>query len=205
MLPSIYELNDFGSNIKKIQDTAQKVVQLQERAKERGALSAPEEAQYKENMEILSMSAQNLASLQDEMPLFDLEGREGLSSWFERKASSSKDKKQKENEKKKREEEKKRKEEEERKRKEEEKRKQEEEEKKKKEEEKRKEEEEKEKEKESEKEEGDDDDAVEINLPQEDASVAEAKPIGLAVAGKRKIYSSLNSFCKLVEEQIKTS
>lgn len=232
VLPSIYELSDFGSNIKKIQDSALKVVKLQEMAKKKGELSESEEALHKENLEILNQSAQNLAELQEELHPFDFEGREGLSSWFERKGS--KDKKKKEEEKKRKEEEKKRKEEEERKRKEEEKKKKEEEkrkkeeyEKKKKEEEeekrrkeeyekKKKEEEEERKRKENEErkqEETDkgkeeekrkeqenekeveaviDEDAVEVNLPQEDASVAEAKPVGLAVAGNYFTLSYIN-------------
>lgn len=194
VLPSIYELNDFGSNLKKIQDSALKVVKLQELAKKRGELTTSEEAQHRENIDILNQSAQNLAYLQEELQPFETEGREGLSTWFERKASASKDKKKKEDERKKKEEEKKKKEEEEKKKKEEEKKKKEEE-KRRKEDEKRKEEEKekskleeekrKEEEKENEEQKGEitEDEAVEINLPQEDASVAEAKPVGLAVAG----------------------
>lgn len=203
VLPSIYELNDFGTNIKKIQDTALKVVKLQETAKERGELTDSEETLYKESMDILSQSAQNLAHLQEELHPLDFEGREGLSSWLDRRLTKDKnkkkdeDKRKKEEEKKKKEEEeKKKKEEEEKKKKDEEEKKKKEEEKKKKAEEKRKEEEKKEEEKrkeeemekEGEKEEGEDDDAIEINLPREDASVAEAKPVGLAVAGKEILF-----------------
>lgn len=210
VLPSIYELSDLGSNIRKIQDTALTVVKLQEKAKEKGALNEAEEALYKQSMVILNRTAQNLANLQNEMHPLDLESREGLSSWFERKSSSSKDKnKKKEEDKRKKEEEKRKKEEEEKKKKEEEKRKKDEEKKKKEEQEKKKkdeekkkkeeenkrleeemekkkQEEEKEREKEEEKEkegEKEEDDGVEITPPDEDASVAEAKPVGLAVAG----------------------
>lgn len=190
-LPSKYELDEFGNYIKNIQTTALKVIKLQEAAKRNGKLSEAEEVIYKESMDSLNQSARNLARLQEETNPLDFEGREGLSAWFERKQSNKKDKdknKRKEDEdRKKKEEEKKRKEEEkkkaeENKRKEEERKKQEErrkeEERKKAENQKR--EEEKHKEEEDE---DDDDDSITINLPPEDASVAEAKPVGLAVAG----------------------
>lgn len=50
---------------------------------------------------------------------------------------------------------------------------------------------EKNKEEEKEEEESEDTDGVAIGLPPEDASVAEAKPVGLAVAGKNTNFSSL--------------
>lgn len=191
-LPSKYELDEFGNYIKNIQTTALKVIKLQEAAKRNGKLSEAEEVIYKESMDSLNQSARNLARLQEETNPLDFEGREGLSAWFERKQSNKKDKdknKRKEDEdRKKKEEERKRKEEEEKKKAEENKRKEEE---RKKQEERRKEEErkkaenqkrEEEKHKEEE-DEDDDDDSITINLPPEDASVAEAKPVGLAVAG----------------------
>lgn len=101
------------------------------------------------------------------------ESREGLSAWFSRKKQNKEKKDKKDEKKKKEEEERKQKEEEERK-------KQEEAENKRKEEEKNK---EKEKE-EIKEEESEDDDSVAINLPPDDAAVAEAKPVGLAIAGR---------------------
>lgn len=176
-LPSKHEL-DFGDSIKNIQSTALKIIRLQEIAKQNGKLTKTQEIIYKENMDTLSRAAQNLAIIQEKSNPLEIENREGLSAWFERKSTSSKDKKKKEEEKKKKEDENKKKELEEKKKKEEE-------EKRKKEEDKRKEEENK-KEPEEEAEEGDDD-TIAINLPPQDASVAEAKPIGLAVAGKNNI------------------
>ncbi|VEN64565.1 unnamed protein product [Callosobruchus maculatus] len=216
-LPTKYERNesdDFSRNVKTIQTNAHKIVKLQEVAKAKGNLTEKEESLYKENMDSLSKAAEELAKIQEESYPIDLEGREALSAWFERKANNKKekdkkkddDKKKKEDEDKKKKEEedrkrkeeeaKKKKEEEERHRKEEEKKRKEQEGKKRQEEEKRrKEEEERRKEEERKKEEekrkgereeesDDDEDGVAVNLPPDDASVAEAKPVGLAVAGK---------------------
>ncbi|KAJ8956864.1 hypothetical protein NQ318_014279, partial [Aromia moschata] len=198
-LPSKYELEEFGNYIKNIQDTALKIVKLQEIAKSKGKLSESEEAKYKQHMESLNKSAQSLAEMQEESNPLDFESREGLGAWFERRAASSnkkdKNKKKEEEDKKRKEEERKRKEEESKKKKDEEEKRKKEEEKKKKEEEdkKRKEEEEKRKEEEKEEEideEEEDNDSITINLPPEDASVAEAKPVGLAVAGEGGVAAS---------------
>ncbi|CAH1980116.1 unnamed protein product [Acanthoscelides obtectus] len=211
-LPTKYERNDsddFSRNIKNIQNNAHKIVKLQEIAKEKGNLTENEKSLYKENMESLSKAAEELAKIQEQSYPIDLEGREALSAWFERKANNKKDKEDKkkkededkrkkdeEDRKKKDEEVKRKKEEEERHRKEEEKKRKEQEERKRQEEEKkRKEEEERRKEEEKrkaerEEESDDEEDSVAVNLPPDDASVAEAKPVGLAVAGDGGVASS---------------
>nr|CAI5844749.1 unnamed protein product [Callosobruchus analis] len=216
-LPTKYERNesdDFSRNVKTIQTNAHKIVKLQEIAKTKGNLTENQENLYKENMDSLSKAAEELAKIQEESYPIDLEGREALSAWFERKANNKKekdkkkdedkrkkedeDKKKKDEEDRKRKEEevKKKKEEEERHKKEEEKKRKEQEEKKRQEEEKRrKEEEERKKEEEKrkgerEEESDDDEDGVAVNLPPDDASVAEAKPVGLAVAGDGGVASS---------------
>ncbi|KAJ8930696.1 hypothetical protein NQ314_016461, partial [Rhamnusium bicolor] len=161
-LPSKYESDEFVNNLRNIQNTALKVIKLQEVAKKNGGLSESEGAIYKENMDALSQSAKNLAKIQEDSNPFDFESREGLSAWFERKAARGR------GEKKEKEEEEKKKLEEENKRKEEE-----------------------EKRKEEEKEEEiDDEDSIAINLPPADASVAEAKPVGLAIAGEGGVAAS---------------
>ncbi|XP_018577234.1 protein MNN4 [Anoplophora glabripennis] len=196
-LPSKYELDEFGNYVRSIQSTALKVIKLQEAAKRNGKLSEEEEVIYKESMDSLNQSAKNLAKLQEETNPLDFEGREGLSAWFERRQTNKKDKdknKRKEDEdKKKKEEDKKRKEEEDKKKAEENRKKEEQkikEEERKKEEEKNKEDNRKKEEEKQEEEEDDDDDSITINLPPEDASVAEAKPVGLAVAGEGGVAAS---------------
>lgn len=188
-LPHRPSNTDYGTNIRKIHQTALNIIRLQEQAKEQKQI---DDTEYRENLDSLNIAAENLAKIQDrdEDDLFGLNTGVGLSPWFERKKSNKKDKdKRKEEERRKKEEEerKRKDEEEEKKRKEEEeetKRKEEEEKKKKEEEEKRKKEQEKEKEEEEEEEEEDrDNESVAVNLPPEDASVAEAKPVGLAIAG----------------------
>ncbi|KAF5273643.1 hypothetical protein FQR65_LT04643 [Abscondita terminalis] len=157
----------------------------------RGEIDDEEESEYRENLESLHLSAEKLAEIHNrDDEEFNFSENTDLTEWLARKKSNKKDNKKKEEEKKKKEEEK-------RKEEEEEKRKEEEEEKRKKEEEKRKQEKEEEekrkqeKEKEGETEEisGNDEEVV-INLPPEDASVAEAKPVGLAVAGAGGIAAS---------------
>lgn len=171
-LPS--KFGDYDKHLKNIHQTALKIIKLQEQAKKQGELNENQQAAYEANMDALNASAKNLAQIDDETDDDEdiLESREtGLSSWLQRrKPNKTKDKvKDEEAEKKKKEEEKKKKEqEEEKKRKEEEKKKLE----------------------AHEYEEGDDgNEGVAINLPSEDASVAEAKPVGLAVAGKFYIFS----------------
>lgn len=124
-------------------------------------------------MKSINESAKKLAEVQDNTSL-TFENREGLNQWFERKRESSKNKNKKRDEDNKR-----KKEAEEKKKQEEEKRKQNE-----------KEKEEVEEEEGVEEEAEQDTEGVSINLPPEDASVAEAKPVGLAVAGK-----NLKTFC----------
>ncbi|XP_063903109.1 golgin subfamily A member 6-like protein 7 isoform X2 [Zophobas morio] len=195
-LPSKQDL-DFGSNIRKIHRTAINIIKLQEIAKKNGKLNTDEESLYQQNMDELNSSAKNLAQLQEQEDKFSFENREGVNEWFERKKSNKKDKdkKKKEEEEKKKEEERKKEEEEER-RKEEEKKKEEqnkaeEEERRKKEEEKNKNEKPKEEEEEEEGEDEDNDnDGIAIGLPPDDASVAEAKPVGLAVAGEGGVAAS---------------
>lgn len=156
-LPSKQDI-DFGSNLKNIHETAINIIKLQEIAKKNGQLSAEQEETYQKNIEELNTSARNLAELQQQEDEFS-ENREGLTEWFERKKSTKKDK-----DKKKKEEEEKKKEEEDKKRKEE----------------------EKEEEEETD-EENEETDGIAIGLPPPDASVAEAKPVGLAVAGNNSL------------------
>ncbi|RZC37931.1 uncharacterized protein BDFB_001423 [Asbolus verrucosus] len=164
-LPSKQDIN-FGPNIRNIHKTALNIIKLQETAKQNGKLNPDEEAVYQQNMDALNMSAKNLAQLQDPSDKFTFENREGLTEWFERKKANKKNDKDK---------------------------KKTEEEEKKKEEEKRKEELNKENEKpkeEEEKEENEDNEGISIGLPPENASVAEAKPVGLAVAGEGGVAAS---------------
>ncbi|XP_066256902.1 GTPase activating protein homolog 4-like isoform X3 [Euwallacea similis] len=163
-LPSSYDTEHYEGEI----------VKLQELAKAKGGLTPAEESMYQQHMKSINQSAKKLAEFQDNTAL-TLENRQGLTQWFERKRESTKDKN------KKKEEEKKRKKEEEKKKMEEDMKK------KKQEKENQKEEEEKVEE------EADEDqvnDAVAINLPPDDASVAEAKPVGLAVAGEGGVAAS---------------
>ncbi|XP_066138702.1 golgin subfamily A member 6-like protein 7 isoform X4 [Euwallacea fornicatus] len=162
-LPSSYDTEHYEGEI----------VKLQELAKARGGLTPAEESMYQQHMMSINQSAKKLAEFQDNTAL-TLENRQGLTQWFDRKRDNTKDKNKKKEEEKKR-------------KKEEEKRKTEEEIKKKK------------QEKENQKEEGkveegegedQGSDAVAINLPPDDASVAEAKPVGLAVAGEGGVAAS---------------
>ncbi|KAF7267453.1 hypothetical protein GWI33_019319 [Rhynchophorus ferrugineus] len=183
-LPSKFDIDLFEGYeyIKNIQKNAGEIVKLQEKAKRNGELTESEETKYNEHMSIINSYVQKLAEAQENSNS-GFENREGLSSWFDRQRENTKKKTEEKRkaEKKKEEEDKKRKEEEENKKKEEEiKRKKEE-----------LKEQEKEKEKEKvEEEEEEDNDAVAINLPPDDASVAEAKPIGLAVAGDGGVAAS---------------
>lgn len=144
----------YDEYIRTIQVKALDIVKLQEIGKTNGKLTEQQENQYQESMKAINESAKKLAEVQSG----SVENREGLNEWFERKRDNAKNKK-KDNDKKK---------------------KTENEEKKKAEEEKKKQEQEEEEEQEVE----EDNEGVAVNLPPEDASVAEAKPVGLAVAGK---------------------
>jgi len=188
---------NYERNLSAIQNSALNILNLQETAKRAGGrLSSDEEETYKRYMQTISDSADSITQifskdLQDD----NVHNRaaEGLSAWFARKknSSSSAKKKEEEEKRKKEEEAKRKKEEEERKKKKEEedrKRKKEEEDKKKKEEEDRKKKEEEEKKKIEN--ENEDDDTIAVDLPSDEASVAEAKPIGLAVAGIGGVASS---------------
>ncbi|GJQ70441.1 hypothetical protein Trydic_g22860 [Trypoxylus dichotomus] len=166
-LPSKYD-SEYSTNIKNLHRSALNIIQLQENAKKRGTLTDNEQIEYDKNTKVLNKAAKDLAELQladDD----DLTDDEGLKQWFERKKGD----KQKPSDNKKKGTQKPNKKEEEK-------------------------EKEKEKEKpskgEEEEEEGDEDDensdSVIINLPPDDASVAEAKPVGLAVAGAGGIAES---------------
>lgn len=183
-LPS--KFGDYDKHLKNIHQTALKIIKLQEQAKKQGELNESQKAAYQANMDVLNTSAKNLAQFDDDTDDEDiLESREtGLSSWFQRrKPNKTKDKvKEEETEKKKKEEENKKKEQEEAKKKKE---------------------EEKKKEEAQGYEEGDDEDGVAINLPSEDASVAEAKPVGLAVAGNLPFYSSNTFYIYHLESNLK--
>ncbi|KAK5645833.1 hypothetical protein RI129_004297 [Pyrocoelia pectoralis] len=164
--------SEFASNLKNIHKAALNIIKLQEAAKKQGEVNDEDQAEYRENIESLQLSAEKLTKFHDNEDDLDLTDSTDLTQWLERKKNNKKDKdKKKEEEQKKKEEEEKRKEEEEKKKKEEE--------------EKRKKEEEKEEEGEEENNEN-----VVINLPPEDASVAEAKPVGLAVAGVGGVAAS---------------
>lgn len=138
-LPSKTEQN-FSTNLKSIHRNALNVIKLQEQQKSQGHLTETEEQIYKESVDSLHESSDNLARLQDNDEDYDSDSGGTLSSWFERKKTNKLDKNKNKNSEK--------------------------------------------KEGEKEEEEGDDgEDGIEINLPPEDASVAEAKPVGLAIAG----------------------
>lgn len=196
-LPTKFDTEDFSDNLRRIQGLAVRIIKLQEVLKETGKLTSSEEVAYKENLETLSQSAQKLANIQEGSNPISIENREGLSAWIENRKSSpgktktkkkeGEDQKKKEDDKKRKAEEQKKKDEEKRK---EENRKQEELEEQKKKVEKQTENEEKEENNQGEKEEQEGDSET-IDLPPEDASVAEAKPIGLAVAGRYSIFEQI--------------
>ncbi|KAH1013841.1 hypothetical protein HUJ04_002778 [Dendroctonus ponderosae] len=171
-LPTKFETElyeGYEGYIRTIQSRANDIVKLQEIAKKNGQLTPEEEKAYAEHMKSINESAKKLAEIQ-ESPNLLTESREGLSQWFERKKDNTKDKNKKREEEKKR---KKENEEKEQKRKNEEKKKQ------------------QGAQKEQEEEEDEQgDDSVAINLPPDDASVAEAKPVGLAVAGVGGVAAS---------------
>ncbi|XP_056635979.1 uncharacterized protein LOC130444726 [Diorhabda sublineata] len=165
-LPTKSDLEEFSENIKKIQNLAEKVITLQEILKHPGKAKPSDEIAYKETMEALNESASKLADIQEKTNPANLENREGISAWFENKKNPHNKPKSK-----KKEEEQKRKEEEKKRKTEEDKRKQE------------------KIELEKIKQDGDGD-TVDIGLPPDDASVAEAKPVGLAVAGEGGVAAS---------------
>lgn len=150
--------NEYGHNIKNIHRSALNIIQLQENAKQRGSLTENEKIEYDSNMSVLNKSAKDLAELQFSED--DIADDEGLREWFTKKNSKRQQKRKNGNKKgnqNKVPEDKEK-------------------------------EEEKEKPEKEEEEEGGDEkdeesDSVVINLPPDDASVAEAKPVGLAVAG----------------------
>ncbi|KAL3281229.1 hypothetical protein HHI36_004443 [Cryptolaemus montrouzieri] len=177
-LPSKYE-KKFTDHVKTINNNALNILSLEEILKRRGKLTEKEKLTYQENMDRINEAANELTKLQKQNANedFEFENREGLSAWFEKK---NKIKLEKEANKAK--------------------------EANKTNEvenntekqgkwwnksvpEKEKEKEEKEKEKEEE-ENGGGNDTVEVNLPPDDASVAEANPVGLAVAGEGGVAQS---------------
>ena len=156
--------NGYTDGIRAIHESAANVLRLQEEAEKSGRLSAAQREEYTGHVETLNASGRRLALLQDPDEEDDvLFADEALTAWFNRKKEKKKtETKDKEDGDKKKEEQK---------------------------------EKEKEKEKpevtkkppkgeEEREEEGDDNESVVINVPPDDASVAEAKPVGLAVAGK---------------------
>ncbi|KAB0798742.1 hypothetical protein PPYR_06622 [Photinus pyralis] len=166
--------SEFASNLKNIHKAALNIIKLQEAAKRQGEVNNEDQAEYRENIESLQLSAEKLTHIHDNEDDLDLTATSDLVQWLGRRKTTKKDKdKTKEEQKKKKEEEEKRKEEEEEKN-----RKEEEEEVKRKEE-----------EKEEESGEGNNENVV-VSLPPEDASVAEAKPVGLAVAGTGGVAAS---------------
>lgn len=160
-LPSRYD-SEYNYNIKNLHHSALNIIQLQENAKKRGSLTEDEKVSYDRNTRVLNKAAKDLAELQlsdDD----DITDDEGLRQWFEKRRIESRKQKPKEEEKKKGNQNKAPNKKEEEKEKE------------------------KEKPEKEEEEEGDEDDensdSVVINLPPDEASVAEAKPVGLAIAG----------------------
>ncbi|KAK4879224.1 hypothetical protein RN001_007370 [Aquatica leii] len=165
-------ISEFANNLRNIHKTALNIIRIQEEAKKRGEIDDDDEAEYRENLESLHLSAGKLAEMQnDDDEEFNFNENTDLNQWLARKKSTKKDtNKKKEEEKKKKEEEEKRKEEEEeQKRKEENKR--------------------KEEEKEIEETTVGKDEDVGNESP-EDTAVAEAKPVGLAIAGFGGIAAS---------------
>ncbi|XP_044750485.1 101 kDa malaria antigen-like [Coccinella septempunctata] len=181
-LPSKFE-KKFDDHVRLINMKALNILSLQDKAKKKGQLTKEEQLFYQENMDEISEAAEQLTKIQEKSDP-DFENREGLSAWFEKKNKLQAQKRvnkttevkteSNNNEKNKEQETSKwwnkvgedsKKEEQEKK--------------------------EKEKEEEKgEKEEENGDDTVEINLPPDNASVAEAMPVGLAVAGEGGIAAS---------------
>lgn len=189
-LPSKFE-KKFDDHVRLINNNALNILSLQDKAKHKGQLSRDEQNFFQTNLDEISEAAKELTSIQESKQGSEIQNREGLSAWFEKKNkiqaekrinktnesnkvnNSIEAKKELENSKwwnktgedsKKEDHEKKKKEKEEEKEKE------------------------KEKEEEKEEENGEEggNDTVEINLPPDDASVAEAMPVGLAIAGNFK-------------------
>lgn len=211
--------SDYGQNIKNIHRSALNIIRLQEAAKNKG-LNQEEEAAYKEYMDSLNQSAHNLAKIYEgDEDGSDAHTRAGLSGWFARKKPTTppkkenkdkdkdKDKKKEEENKKKQvqtsQEEMKKKEEEAKKKAAEEAKKKAEEAKKKadadakrkaEEEAKKKLEEENKKKQEQEQQQQQQVEEDEETPQQPETSVAEAKPVGLAVAGMIKYNKPLNYF-----------
>ncbi|CAH1133247.1 unnamed protein product [Ceutorhynchus assimilis] len=154
------KFDGFDYLIKSIQHKAAEIVKLQEIAKKNGELTESEQDEYREHMKSINESSKSLAEAQESASL-TFETREGLSEWFDMKREKTKDKNKKKDSKDKD---------------------------KKKEEESKKEEQEKVEEEEENVDQ--DNEGVAINLPPADASVAEAKPVGLAVAGEGGVAAS---------------
>lgn len=139
---------DLHRNVQEIHRSASGIIDLQQKAKERGeGLNESEKSEYERNLGKLVENAENAAREGD----YDYD--DGLMAWFERKKNNKLQKE--ENKKKKKQPEDGKKEE---------------------------------AEKEEEDEDGGDE-SVSINLPPDDASVAEAKPVGLAVAGRKNFVT----------------
>lgn len=138
---------DYGVNLKNLHQNALNIIKLQEQQKTQGGLTEAQEDMYKESVDSLHESSDNLARLQEDDEDYDNDGGGTLSAWFERKKNNklNKNNNKEVSEKK---EGNKNKEEGQR-----------------------------------EEDEDDGEDGIAINLPPEDASVAEAKPVGLAIAG----------------------
>lgn len=139
---------DYNTNLKNIHQNALNIMKLQEQQNSQGQLTETEQEIYKESVDSLHESSDNLARLQDHDDDYEDDSGGTLSSWFERKKNNKLNKDKDKNSEKK---------------------------------------EGNNGNKENgqkEEEEGDGEDGIEINLPPEDASVAEAKPVGLAIAGE---------------------
>ncbi|XP_030758004.1 uncharacterized protein LOC115883735 isoform X1 [Sitophilus oryzae] len=162
-LPTKFDIDLFEGYefIRNIQKNAGEIVRLQELAKKNGELTKEDEEKYNNSMASINNSVQQLVEVQENTSLGS-ENREGLTQWFEKKRENNK----KKNELNKNEKVGNKKEPEKEVNKNE------------------------EKEEEQEEENEDENDAVAVNLPPEDASVAEAKPIGLAVAGEGGVAAS---------------
>lgn len=153
--PQLPTKHDYSANLKNIHQNALNIIKLQEQQKTQGSLTETEQQIFKESVDSLHESSDNLARLQEHDDDYEDDSGGTLESWFERKKNNKVNKEQNKNS-------------------------------------------EKNKEgngnssnnnnnKESgqkEEEEGDGEDGIAINLPPEDASVAEAKPVGLAIAGE---------------------
>ncbi|KAK9879769.1 hypothetical protein WA026_006834 [Henosepilachna vigintioctopunctata] len=85
-LPSKYD-KKFSNYLKTINNNALNILSLQENLKTRGKLSDEEKQLYQENMNKISQATDELTILQEDDPNsnVEFENREGLGAWFERK------------------------------------------------------------------------------------------------------------------------